>query len=353
MRCTRAEKGRVNHMNSIYCRPDMVGRPARKIWRALWLFPLEHLPHSSQPMTPDPLSNDSLTVPGLDPAAAHRWARRFAVGSPWLHEEVARRMAQRLQWFRDKPSSWLHWEPVVGGVEAHRLLCETLPEADCRIWALDMARALAVTREPAKRSWNPKHWRSARQALPQDPLAPVAMLWANMVLHQEPAPRALMQTWHGALKTDGFVMFSCLGPDSLKEVRSVYSRMGWPAPSHSYTDMHDWGDMLVASGFAEPVMDMERISLSFSTAQALLDELRGLGRNLNAARFAGLRGRRWHAALCAALEALLPRDGEGRLLLTFEVIYGHAFKPIPRVPVSAEQSVSMADMRAMLRSGRP
>lgn len=303
-------------------------------------------------MTPDTLNADSLAVPGLDPAAAQRWARRLPASSPWLHEEIAQRMVQRLQWFTEKPSSWLHWEPVVGGIEAHRALRETLPDADCRIWALDMAHAIDATRDPAKRSWNPLLWRSVREALPQDPAAPVAMLWANMVLHHESAPRALMQAWHAGLKPDGFVMFSCLGPDSLKEVRDVYRRMGWPAPSHSYTDMHDWGDMLVASGFAEPVMDMERIHLSFSTAQALLDELRGLGRNLNVDRFRALRGRGWHAALCSALETHLPRDEEGRLLLTFEVVYGHAFKPQPRVRMAAEQSVSVDDMRAMLRSGR-
>jgi malonyl-CoA O-methyltransferase len=297
-------------------------------------------------------SLDNLAVPGLDPAAAQRWVRRLPVSSPWLHEEVARRMAQRLLWFRDKPASWLHWEPAIGGVEAHRVLCETFPEADCRVWALDMAHALGATREPAKRSWNLAQWRRARVARPLDPAAPVAMLWANMVLHHEPLPRQLLSAWHGALKSDGFVMFSCLGPDSLKELRAVYSQMDWPAPAHAYTDMHDWGDMLVASGFAEPVMDMERINLSFSTAQALLDELRGLGRNLNATRFGALRGRQWHAALCAALETHLPRDEEGRLLLTFEVVYGHAFKPQPRVPLRAEQAVSVDDMRAMLRAGR-
>ena len=303
-------------------------------------------------MTPETPPVDSLAVPGLDPAAAQRWARQLPQESPWLHEEVARRMAQRLQWFREKPDSWVHWEPAIGGVAAHKSLVEALPEADCRVWALDMNHALAATREPAKRSWNPGLWRRAREALPLDSAAPVTMLWANMALHHEPLPRQLLQAWHRALKTDGFVMFSCLGPDSLKELRGMYSQMGWPAPAHAYTDMHDWGDMLVASGFAEPVMDMERIHLSFSSAQALLDELRGLGRNLNVARFGALRGRQWHAELIRALEAHLPRDEAGRLLLTFEVVYGHAFKPLPRVRLGAEQSVSVDDMRAMLRVGR-
>jgi malonyl-CoA O-methyltransferase len=304
----------------------------------------------SRSMTLD--SQDTLAVPGLDPAAARRWARRLPSESAWLHEEVASRMMQRLQWFREKPDSWGHWEPAVGGVRAHRALSELLPDAECRIWARDMSHALHVTRTPAKRSWNPVQWRRAREPLPLDAASPVSMLWANMVLHHEPLPRQLLQAWHSALQVNGFLMFSCLGPDSLKELRGVYERSGWPAPAHAFTDMHDWGDMLVASGFAEPVMDMERINLSFSTAQALLEELRGLGRNLHADRFGALRGRRWHAALLAALEAELPRDESGRLLLTFEVVYGHAFKPPPRVRLAAEQAVSVDDMRAMLRSGR-
>ena len=116
--------------------------------------------------------------------------------------------------------------------------------------------------------------------------------------------------------------------------------------------MHDWGDMLVHNGFAEPVMDMERISLSFSGAGPLLDELRSLGRNLNAGRFGALRGRAWRRSLERAIDQGLPRSEDGRLLLTFEVIYGHAFKATPRPRRSDSQSVSMDEMRAMLRDRR-
>ena len=70
---------------------------------------------------------DEAPVPGLDPVAARRWVRLRRDSSPWLHEEVARRMMERLQWFRDPPASWLHWEPVLGGIEAHRQLAERLP----------------------------------------------------------------------------------------------------------------------------------------------------------------------------------------------------------------------------------
>ena len=300
-----------------------------------------------------PQPPDSLAVPGLDPLAARRWQRRSPSESPWLHEEVARRMVERLAWFRELPPSWLHWEPALGGLQAHRALRERLPQAGEHLWAQGMAQAQERLREPAKRSWQPTRWRRAVVPTPWSEGLEVGMVWANMALHHEPLPRDMMRIWHNMLRQDGFLMFSCLGPDSLIELRGVYARMGWPAPSHAFTDMHDWGDMLAASGFAEPVMDMERITLSYSSPQALLDELRGLGRNLSTARFGALRGRRWHAELCQALATQLPKDAEGRLLLTFEVIYGHAFKPQPRVPMKAEQTVSVDAMRSMLRAGRP
>ena len=117
--------------------------------------------------------------------------------------------------------------------------------------------------------------------------------------------------------------------------------------------MHDWGDMLVQAGFAEPVMDMERISLSYSSAQKLRAELRELGRNLHPARFGALRGRHWLAQLDLLLSRQLARADEGdRLVVTFEIIYGHAFKPAPRLKVEGESRVSVQDMQQMLRQGR-
>ena len=117
--------------------------------------------------------------------------------------------------------------------------------------------------------------------------------------------------------------------------------------------MHDWGDMLVHAGFAEPVMDMERITLTFATPARLLQELRGLGRNLHPQRFAALRGRRWRQRLEQALASrLADPQHDGQLALTFEIVYGHAFKPAPRVRVEGSSAVSLQDMRAMLHAGR-
>jgi malonyl-CoA O-methyltransferase len=174
------------------------------------------------------------------------------------------------------------------------------------------------------------------------------MMWANMALHEAADPQALLAQWHGALRVGGFLMFSCLGPDTAIELREVYRQLGWPPAGHDLTDMHDWGDMLVAAGFAEPVMDMERITLTYETPTRLLAELAELGRNFHPARFPSLRGRAWRRRLEQELTRHLSAGPDGRLSLTVEVIYGHALKPKPRVKVSALSSVSMGDMRSML-----
>ena len=85
----------------------------------------------------------------------------------------------------------------------------------------------------------------------------------------------------------------------------------------------------------------------------LLQELRGLGRNLHPQRFAALRGRNWRAQLEQALaQRLAGARGDGQLALSFEIIYGHAFKPTPRMKVQGESSISVQDMQQMLRQGR-
>lgn len=305
------------------------------------------------PPIPRPIVNSpadlETAVPGLDGGAAARWQQLPRSQSPWLHEEVASRMAERLQWFREKPGSWLHWEPVLGGLAAHQQLRAALPDARCFVFAERLAEALPLTQGPAARAWNPVRWWRGKGAEAVASDTRVDMLWSNMGLHAEPLPQALLQRWHSHIAKDGFLMFSCLGPDTLMELRPVYEAAGWPAPTHTFTDMHDWGDMLVQSGFAAPVMDMERITLSYSGARALLDDLRGLGRNLNVDRFPACRGRSWYARLCEVIESEVPRSPDGRLLLTLEIIYGHAFKPQPRVPLAGTSAVSLDDMRDMLR----
>ncbi len=250
-------------------------------------------------------------------------------------------MAERLACIKLQPANWAHWEPVRGGLQAHALLAERYPQADCLVTEFQPARLAYATKALAKPWWQPSRWtgKATRFEVPAEGAA--QMLWANMALHMTDDPSALMAQWQHALAVDGFLMFSCLGPDTLQELRPLYQSLGWPEPAHEYTDMHDWGDMLLAAGFADPVMDMERIVLTFETPERLLHELRGLGRNLHPQRFQGLRGRQWRAKLLQALAAK-------PLQLTFEVVYGHALKPAPRLDVRPETVLSLAQMRETL-----
>ena len=290
--------------------------------------------------------------PTLDPVAVARWQRIAPVTSPWLHEEIASRMLDRLQWVKLQPQAWAHWGAVRGGLKSHQKLIEKYPKALSFVSETQATLAEIAIKNIAYRWWQPAGWFRPDTRFEAPPPASVEMLWANMALHEAAEPQALLGQWHSALKVGGFLMFSCLGPDTAIELREVYQQLGWPPAGHDLTDMHDWGDMLLQAGFAEPVMDMERITLTYETPARLLKELAELGRNFHPARFAGLRGRQWRGRLESELAKRLKIGPDGRILLTFEVIYGHALKAQPKVKISAMSAVSVRDMRSMLSMGQ-
>lgn len=290
------------------------------------------------------------TTPIVDPMAVTRQITRLAhqTEPPWLHVDVAKRMAERLALIRMQPQTLLNWWGYLGG--SSDVLLQSYPQAR-QVWIepnqLLLERSAAMLRRPW---WKVLQGRNPHiDVLLQQDLTPGAaqMLWANMMLHACVDIPAQIRAWHAALAVDGFVMFSCLGPDSLRELRPIYRDLGWGPPTQDWVDMHDIGDMMIEAGFADPVMDQERIKLTWADAQTLLTDLRGLGGNLALDRFAGLRGRHWHQALLKALEKL--RGPDGRLSLSLELVYGHAFKPQPRLSVSTETSFSIEQMRAMVR----
>ncbi len=264
-------------------------------------------------------------------------------------------MAQRLEWIKQQPAAWVDWRALNSGGRVHRQVAALYPNSKQIVAPAGMESAQAAHYLIANQG-GLKSLLGKLQGKAQAMAQPVSdggaqMVWANMALHTEPDPAATVKEWHRMLSVDGFLMFSCLGPDTAKELRSVYAQIGWPPISQPLTDMHDWGDLLVSTGFAEPVMDMERIVLTFATPERALQELRSLGRNLHPARFAALRGKAWKKQLLEAMDAQM-RNSQGQIELTFEITYGHAFKPAPRLKMSAESAISMRDMRAMLTQGR-
>jgi malonyl-CoA O-methyltransferase len=305
------------------------------------------------------MSTADTAPPPLDANAAERWQRVLAQnalreGAPWLHQEVGSRMAERLAWIKREPASWVHWRALASGAKLHAQLMSKYPNSEVFLApsGIDTARGahLLIANQGWMRGLMSRVRGDAAKMLRSVDDGSAQMVWANMSLHTEPDPAATVKAWHRMLAVDGYLMLSCLGPDTALELRQLYAANGWGPAAHPLTDMHDWGDLLVGSGFAEPVMDMERIVLSFATPERALQELRGLGRNLHPQRMPGLRGRAWRVKLLDALSSL--RKSGGQIELTFEVIYGHAFKPAPRLKVSAESAISMRDMRAMLSQSK-
>lgn len=159
------------------------------------------------------------------------------------------------------------------------------------------------------------------------PIAPAAidLVWSNMALHWAADPLAALKEFHRVLAVGGLVMFSTLGPDSLAELREAAG----PERVHRFADMHDIGDMLVDAGFADPVMDMERLRIEYSGGDALIADLRASGQtHAGADRPRGLAGARFRSVLQARLAAL--RERSGKLAVSYEVVYGHAWKAAPK-----------------------
>ena len=287
----------------------------------------------------------------LDPVAVDAALRRLARAPepPWLHAEVARRMAEKLEVILHRPDVVVDWWSGLGaGAE---LLARAYPKAQ-RVLVEPDAVWAARTRAGLQRPWwSAERWAAApASVVTADATMPsgVGLVWANMMLHALVDPTALIEQWQRLLRADGFVMFSCLGPGTLRELRALYERLGWPAPTPAFVDMHDFGDMLVHAGFADPVMDQETLTLRWSGPRALLAELRSLGGNAAPDRFQGLRTPRWRAHLERELTSL--SDPDGTIAMSFEVAYGHAFKAAPRLRAGEATTVSLADMRAMVRS---
>jgi len=142
--------------------------------------------------------------------------------------------------------------------------------------------------------------------------ASVELVWCNLALHWAKDPLAVFREFQRVLAPAGLVLFSSLGPDTLKELRLAAGA----ARVHAFIDMHDLGDMLVAAGLTAPVMDMELISIDYRSGGKLLEDLRSSGQtNARADRARGLAGRHFLAEFRHA-----------PLRATYEVVYGHAWK---------------------------
>jgi len=273
--------------------------------------------------------------------------------SDFLRREIAGRMHERLDLVKIAPRRVL--DAGCGAGADLALLQKDYPAA--QIIGLDAAPAMldaAKTPASALKALNSMLSRLLPAKAGVDllcadfgnlPFAPnsVDLVWSNLALHWHPQPDRVFTEWRRVLRVDGLLMFSNFGPDTFRELRAAFAVLDASPHALPFVDMHDFGDQLVEAGFSTPVMDMELITVTYDTPQALLADVRALGGNPLATRARGLVGRAAWQRLLAALEA--GRRPDGKLGLSFEVIYGHAFRPAPRVTAKGEAIIRFEPRR--------
>ncbi|MEW6689801.1 MAG: methyltransferase domain-containing protein [Pseudomonadota bacterium] len=258
---------------------------------------------------------------GIDARAARRRFERAAktyAAAARLEAEVGARMLERLEYVRLAPRRVLD----AGSGPPQRALGRRYRDAE--VIALDFAPAML--RLGKKRLFERNPPRPVCGDITRLPVGSRAidLVWSNMALHWAADPLAALREFQRVLAIGGLLMFSTLGPDTLRQLRAAAG----DERVHRFADMHDLGDMLVAAGFADPVMDMERLTLVYADGAALLADLRASGQTCAAAaRARGLAGPRFRGAL---LERLAVQQRDGKLPVDYEVLYGHAWKAAPK-----------------------
>lgn len=256
----------------------------------------------------------------------------------FLQQEIARRLDEHLDGMKIAPARVL--DIGCGTGFGAGLLRARYPEAT--VIGLDIAESMlqeARHRHGARAGWRgllarlrgtAERFAPVRADMRGLPLARACcdMAWSNLALQWTDDLAATFAEVHRVLRPEGLFLFASFGPDTLTELRAASADLDGYNHVNRFVDMHDVGDALVHAGFANPVMEMERVTLTYADLPALLRELKAIGADtVVEGRRAGLMGKATWRRLSANYERF--RRDDGRLPATYEVVYGHAWA-VPR-----------------------
>ena len=275
-------------------------------------------------------------------------------GNAFLQREIANRLFERLEYIKLQPHTAL--DIGCGTGYATGKLRERY--ADANIIGLDIAPQMLATAIAQSKSapWLKRLIGRAPQlswlcgdaeALPLKADS-IDLAISNLTL-QWCDPERIAKEVSRVLKPNGLFMFTTFGPDTLKELRAAFRAIDDKPHVNKFVDMHDIGDILVNAGFADPVMDQEILTLTYTDLKPLLKELKAIGaHNVLPGRRTGLTGRDSWQRMVTAYEAFRKNE---RLPATYEVVYGHAWKPefTKRKNIDGQQTIDLNDFKRMVR----
>jgi len=156
----------------------------------------------------------------------------------------------------------------------------------------------------------------------------VDMVISSLMMQWCPDLKQLFSEIHRVLKNDGLILFSTFGPDTLKELKKSWSVVDNETHVNTFTDMHDIGDQMLGAGFQSPVMEMEKLTLTYQTVTDLLRDLKVIGAQTVSARSKSLMGKDKFQLMIKMYDSYRK---DGKLPATYEVIYGHAWKRVNKL----------------------
>ena len=242
--------------------------------------------------------------------------------SDFVHEVTRAELATRLEPLLLEPTAILDLGSATGATG--RLLRKRFKRA--HIVSLDLSQPML--RQARKH----KTWFSRMSLVQGDanhlPFADASfdMIIANQLLPWAPELQPVFEEVARVLVPGGVFAFATLGPDSLREIARAWADVDSGVHVNRFADMHDIGDSLVGAGLRDPVLDVDRLCISYESADRLFADLTHAGaRNALRDRAHGLTGRRSFAAMTAALANI-----QGKISLDLELVYGHCWGAGPK-----------------------
>jgi malonyl-CoA O-methyltransferase len=239
-----------------------------------------------------------------------------------LQREIASRLLERLDYIRLQPDSVLDLGCGTGTVTAD--LLKRYPKA--QIIALDLALNMLKKTQQYEKGWlrkNPQCVCADAERLPLKDNT-IKLLVSNLMLQWSNDLPAIFAGFQKVIAPNGLLLFTTFGPDTLKEIRESWATIDDIPHTSQFVDMHDIGDNLLQTGFADPVIEMEKITMTYDSVRDLMRDIKNIGAsNATQGRAKGLMGKQRLAAFEMAYESF--RRTDGFYPVTWEVLYGHAW----------------------------